>query len=190
MSYALNLEKRNDSYEPTLEAGRICTSFVSGVLRHVLSVVTVWFAYGPTSILNFLAHRNRSDFCTLRLRCPSWTPEITAIFETKEAMPHCDLRVRWKVASDLRFRAAISELETLFFIGIFGDLALSTRKSLAIAIVRCWRAKLNLVGGGNISGKVCVSRERVSGLPEEGADLPGSSGISRNFRAREPVDCC
>ena len=27
-----------------------------------------------------IAHRNRSDFCDLRLRCPSRTPEIAAIF--------------------------------------------------------------------------------------------------------------
>ena len=45
-------------------------------------------------------------------------------------------RVRWKVASDLRFRAAISEPKIHFFCGISGDLAPSTRKSLAIAIVR------------------------------------------------------
>ena len=56
-------------------------------------------------------------------------------------MLHCDLRVRWKVASDLRFRAAISEPKTPSFCGISGDLAPSTRKSLAIAIVRFWRAK-------------------------------------------------
>ena len=56
-------------------------------------------------------------------------------------MMHCDLRVRWKVASDLRFRAAISEPKTLSLCGISGDLALSTRKSLAIAIVRFWCAK-------------------------------------------------
>ena len=57
-------------------------------------------------------------------------------------MLHCDLRVRWKVASDLRFRAAISEPKTPSFCGIFGDLAQSTRKSLAIAIVRFWCAKI------------------------------------------------
>ena len=57
-------------------------------------------------------------------------------------MLHCDLRVRWKVASDLRFRAAISEPKTPSFCGISGDLAPSTRKSLAIAIVRFWCAKL------------------------------------------------
>ena len=55
---------------------------------------------------------------------------------------HCDLRVRWKVASDLRFRAAISEPKSPSFSGISGDLAPSTRKSLAIAIVRFWCAKL------------------------------------------------
>ena len=60
-------------------------------------------------------------------------------------MLHCDLRVRWKVASDLRFRAAISEPKTPSFCGISGDLAQSTRKSLEIAIVplfvRFWCAK-------------------------------------------------
>ena len=56
-------------------------------------------------------------------------------------MLHCDLRVRWKVASDLRFRAATSEPKTPSFCGISGDLAHSTRKSLAIAIVRFWCAK-------------------------------------------------
>ena len=55
-------------------------------------------------------------------------------------MLHCDLRVRWKVASDLGFQAAISEPKTPSFCRIHGDLPPSTRKSLAIAIVRCWRA--------------------------------------------------
>ena len=32
-----------------------------------------------------LAHRNRSDFCDLRLRCPSRTPEIAAISETRDS---------------------------------------------------------------------------------------------------------
>ena len=56
-------------------------------------------------------------------------------------MLHCDLRVRWKVASNLRFRDAISEPKTPSFCGISGDLAPSTRRSLAIAIVRFWCAK-------------------------------------------------
>ena len=87
-----------------------------------------------------LAHRNRSDFCDLRLRCPSRAPEIARFPRQEKAMLHCDLRVRWKVASDLRFRAAIPESKTPSFCGISGDLAPSTRKSLAIAIVRFWCA--------------------------------------------------
>ena len=88
-----------------------------------------------------LAHRNRSDFCDLRLRCPLRTPEIARFPKQEAAMMHCDLRVRWKVASDLRFRAAISEPKTPSCCRISGDLAPSTRKSLAIAIVRFWCAK-------------------------------------------------
>ena len=88
-----------------------------------------------------LAHRNRSDFCDLRLRCPSRTPEIARFLRQEKTMLHCDLRVRWKVASDLRFWAAIPEPKTPSFCGISGDLAPSTRKSLAIAIVRFWCAK-------------------------------------------------
>ena len=57
-------------------------------------------------------------------------------------MLRCDLRLRWKVASDLRFRFAISEPKTPSLCGISGDLAPSTQKSLAIAIVRFWCAKL------------------------------------------------
>ena len=34
--------------------------------------------------LFFLVHRNCSDFCDLRLRCPSRTPEIAAISETRQ----------------------------------------------------------------------------------------------------------
>ena len=32
-----------------------------------------------------LAHRNRSDFCDLRLRCPSRTPEIAAVSERRDS---------------------------------------------------------------------------------------------------------
>ena len=77
----------------------------------------------------------------LRLRCPSRTPEIAQLPRQEKAMLHCDLRLRWKLASDLRFQAAISEPETPSFCGISGALAQSTRKSLAIAIVRFWCAK-------------------------------------------------
>ena len=92
----------------------------------------------------FIAHRNRSDFCDLRLRCPSRTPEIARFPRQEKAMLHCDLRVRWKVASDLRFRAAILEPKTPSCCRISSDLAPSTRKSLAIAIVRFWCAKVLL----------------------------------------------
>ena len=95
-----------------------------------------------------LAHRNRSDFCDLQSRCPSRSPEIARFPKQETAMMHCDLRVRWKVASDLRFRAAISEPKTPSCCGMSGDLAPSTRKSLAIAIVRFWCAKV----GGLASG--------------------------------------
>ena len=89
----------------------------------------------------------------LRLRCPSRTPEIARFPRQDTAMLHCDLRVRWKVAGDLRYRAAISEPKTPSFCGISGDsfcgisgdLAQSTRKSLAIAIVRFWCAKVRAV---------------------------------------------
>ena len=87
-----------------------------------------------------LAHRNRSDFCDCDAhRGPQ---KSLAISETRDSNDmHCDLRVRWTVDSDLRFRAAISEPKTPSFCGIPGDLAPSTRKSLAIAIVRFWCAK-------------------------------------------------
>ena len=45
-----------------------------------------------------LAHRNRSDFCDLRLRCPSRTPEIAAISATRES----NAALRFKVAMECR----------------------------------------------------------------------------------------
>ena len=68
-------------------------------------------------------------------------------------MLHCDLRVQWKVASDLRFRAAISEPKTPSFCRISGDLAHSTRKSVAIAIVRFWCAKVFVAYGNFPEGQ-------------------------------------
>ena len=46
----------------------------------------------------FGAHRNRSDFCDLRLRCPSLTPEIAAISETRES----NAALRFKGAMESR----------------------------------------------------------------------------------------
>ena len=85
---------------------------------------------------------------------PIADPRNRAISETRKAMLHCGLRVRWKVASDLRFRAAISEPKTPSFCGISGDLAQSTRKSLAIAIVRFWCAKKGNLQGAVLEGLV------------------------------------
>ena len=81
-----------------------------------------------------LAHRNRSDFCDCDCDAHRGPQKSLAFLKQETAMMHCDLRVRWKVASDLRFRAAISEPKTPSLCGISGDLAPSTRKSLAIAI--------------------------------------------------------
>ena len=83
-------------------------------------------------------------FLRFAIAMPIAHPRSIARFPRQEhAMLHCDLRVRWKVASDLRFRAAISGPKTPPFCGISGDLAHSTRKSLAIAIVRFWCAELS-----------------------------------------------
>ena len=51
--------------------------------------------------------------CDCAHRRPQKSP---AISETL----HCDLRVRWRVAGDLRFRVAISEVEIPSFCGISG----------------------------------------------------------------------
>ena len=98
---------------------------------------------GPLGFAGFrnLAHRNRSDFCDLRLRCPSRTPEIAAISETRESNAALRFKGAMEKPSDLRFRAAISEPKTPSFCGISSGLAPSKRKSLAIAIVRFWCAK-------------------------------------------------
>ena len=81
-------------------------------------------------------------FLLFAIAMPSRTPEIARFPRQEKAMLHCDLRVRWKVASNLRFRAAISEPKTPSFCGISGDLAQSTQnRSPAIAIVRFWCAK-------------------------------------------------
>ena len=66
-------------------------------------------------------------------------------------MLHCDLRVRWKVASDMRFWAAISEPKTPSFCEMSGDLAPSARKSPVIAIVRFWFASGSMVSDTELS---------------------------------------
>ena len=117
-------------------------------------------------------------------------------------MLHCDSSVRWNVAGDLRFQAAISEPETPSLCGISGDLAPSTRKSLAIAMVRFWCAKpptpeflilvdisdfVFLLGGGE--GGVRGARVRVGFLlkipggvvSQEGGRPRGWEGVCGEF---------
>ena len=99
-----------------------------------------WFR----SSLHLSAPKSQRFLRFLRLRCPSRTPE-TRDFRTRDSNDVLRFKVRWKVTSDLRFRAASSEPKTPSCCGISGDLAPSTRKSLAIAIVRFWCAKVPTV---------------------------------------------
>ena len=96
-------------------------------------------------------------------------------------MLHCDLRVRWKVASDLRFRAAISEPQSPFFLRDFWRLAPSTRKSLAIAIVRFWCAKmvnqLVLMEGGNLGPAASSRPPPETALARFGVRLMSASSV-------------
>ena len=90
-------------------------------------------------------------------------PQKSQRFPRQEkAMLHSDLRVRWKVASDLRFRAAISEPKTPSFCGSSGDLAPSTRKSLASAIARFWCAKPWGLQKNVLLGELCFRNDLLS----------------------------
>ena len=126
--------------------------------------------------------RNRSDFGN----------------KTK-LMLHCDLRVRWKIASDLRFRAVISEPNTHSFCRNSGDLAPSTRKSLAIAIVRGSvtgvTEKVFMCSGTKVcTDKFCASGTRIWArilgnefwAPEFWTRIPGSDFLTLFFPAKEP----
>ena len=96
-------------------------------------------------------------FLRFAIAMPIADPRNRAISKTRQ----CNVALRFKgameVASDLRFRAAISEAKTPFFCGISGDLAQSTRKSLAIAIVRFWCAKRSFHNPG-----ICIVIIRAS----------------------------
>ena len=107
-------------------------------------------------------------------------PQKSQRFPRQEkAMPHCDSRVRWKVASDLRFRAAISEPKTPFFCGISGDLAPSTQKLLAIAIVRFWCAKVMRVVERNFLWVIrrCQASQTKGLTSGKVWELRGNSGL-------------
>ena len=85
-------------------------------------------------------------------------------------MLHCDLRMRWKVASDLRFRAAMSEPKTPSFCRISGKLPPSTRKSLAIASVRFWCAKFFLANESREDPPIKQGCFTCTGAPESFED--------------------
>ena len=81
-------------------------------------------------------------FLRFAIAMPIADPRNRAISETRESNDALRFKGAMEVASNLRFRAAISQPKTPSFCGISGDLAPSTRKSLAIAIARFWCAKV------------------------------------------------
>ena len=101
-------------------------------------------------ILSLSTPKSQRFLRFLRLRCPIADPRNRAISETRDSNDALRFKVRWKVASDLRFRAAISEPKTPSRCGISGDLAPSTRKSLAIAIVQFWCTKAYSIRQGKV----------------------------------------
>ena len=62
-------------------------------------------------------------FLRFAIAMPIADPRNRAISETRQSNAALRLRVRWKVASDLQFRAAISEPKTSSFCRISCDLA-------------------------------------------------------------------
>ena len=94
---------------------------------------------------------------------------------------HCDLRVRWKVASDLRFWAVISEPKTPSFCGISGDLAPSTRKSLAIAIVQfgALSTRISLEFHSNFTRTLLFHRCPLEGCPSGASKFRNRSLVAR-----------
>ena len=74
-----------------------------------------------------------------------------------------------EVASDLRFRVAISEAETPSFYGVSGDLAPSTWNSLAIPIVRFWCAKrrVDIIAQLWVESLRRISPKRIRSFPLE-----------------------
>ena len=88
----------------------------------------------------FLAHRNRSDFFSI-CDCDAHrrAQESQRFPRQEKAALHCDLRVRWKVASDLRFRGAINFRARIpFFLRDFWRFgSVNAQKSLAIGDCDC-----------------------------------------------------
>ena len=63
------------------------------------------------------------DSGDLRLRLPLWTAEIARLQRQVNAVAHCDFRVQWKIARDLRIRAKMSGPKFHSFCGNSGNLA-------------------------------------------------------------------
>ena len=102
--------------------------------------------FGTTGQIVFaekLSALKSQRFWGFAIAMPIADPRNRAISETRESNDALRFRGAMEVASDLRFRAAISEPKTPSFCRISGDLAPSTRKSLGIAIARFWCAKPN-----------------------------------------------
>ena len=140
---------------------------------------------GKAACVYSLAHRNRIDACDLRLQCPSWTQEIASDFldKTRKAMVHCDLRVRWKVAGDFAISSSHVRAQNPLFLRNFWRLAPSTRKSLAIAIVRFWCTKVYSLHVSCLAASCSSWMGRAWHIGPGGGRLaksiPASSGFSR-----------
>ena len=91
------------------------TSASSGISNHGLET-TVYTRLGFGWIKK--AHRNQTNLLISSDCDAHREPQKSlAISEKYKAMPHWDLRVRWKIASELRFRVVISEPTLLLLNG-------------------------------------------------------------------------
>ena len=95
--------------------------------------------------------------------------------------------MRWKVASDLRFRVAISEPKAPSFCRISGDLAPSTWISLALAIVRFWCAKEGRDDPVKVLGDI-KNLAVTSGHAE--VQVTTSTQLSGGLKVSEPLGVC
>ena len=135
-----------------------------------------------------LAHRNRSDFCDLQLRCPSPTPEIAS--DVQDMATQCCIVVQGCDGKSLAicdFELRILSPKPHAISSIFGDLGPSTRKSLAIAMVRLWCAKswgydrdgdtlvdlgIRTSAHGSLLQAEVLQANRIGGLLQVGMTMP------------------
>ena len=132
-AFYIGLTFAGSSAETSVPHAKLSTWFL---MRTPSKLVCRESMFSSTSCL---AHQNRSDF--LRLRCPLRTPEIASDIQEKTKQcciaiyKRCDGKSLAFYDFELQFPKSDS------FCGNSGHLAPSTRKSLAIAIVRFWCAK-------------------------------------------------